>query len=237
MSGSSGSQSSATGMNVIQGYINELFGGGTTVSKRGQLQPSTFAQGGIFSPEMFSALPGLLQNQPLTATDTAILGPGGAQSMGWLNALGSQGILQQGANALPALLETDPKAAIAAANRGFSQDTLPAILERAPGFSSSDLQRETMRAGVDLQTNIAALKEANLGRVGQVVQGLPQFAQSYGQNLLDQASTNLGFGQIGRELTRDVSPAGDAFRVLSMMASLAGGGSSTSSGAQKSGGV
>jgi hypothetical protein len=224
-------------LSPITATLLQLFGGSPAV-KGGQYQPTTYGQGGAFNAGMFSALPGLLQNQPLTPTETGIIG--GAQAPAWANALGSQGILQQGADVLPALLNTNPTAAIAAANRGFSQDTLPAILERAPGFSSSDLQRETARAGVDLQTNIAALKEANLGRVGQVVQGLPAFAQAFGSNLLDQASQNLGFGQLGRQLVTDTSPAGDAFRVLTALQSLTGPSITSrgqSAGQSKQGGV
>jgi len=157
----------------------------------------------------------------MTGTEQAITG-GGLQQAGFLSGLQSQDLLRQGAAALPALLETEPTAAIAAARRGFSQETVPTILERAPGFSSSDLQRELSRAGVDLDTNIAALREANLGRVGQTVQGLPQFAQAFGSNLLDQAAQVLGFGQLGREFMQDVGPAGDAFRVLSALQSLTG---------------
>jgi len=203
--------------------IQSLFGSGISTAG-GQYSPQGFGgEGAAFNQGSFAALPGLLQNMPATGAEQAITG-GGAQGLGFLNALGSQGILQQGANALPALLETDPTASIAAARRGFSQETLPAILERAPGFSSSDLQRETARAGVDLETGIAALKEQNLGRVAQTVQGLPAFAQAFGSNLLDQMSNVLGFGQLGREFMRDVSPAGDAFRVLSMLQSLTGPG-------------
>jgi hypothetical protein len=214
------------------------------MAKRGQFVPTSYNQGGVFNQSQFNALPGLLQNQPLTGAEQNILGAqgggfgGGVQNLGFLNALGSQGLLQQGADALPALLNTSPDAAIAAANRGFSQDTLPAILERAPGFSSSDLQRETTRAGVDLQTKIAALKEASLGRVGQVVQGLPDFAHAYGSNLLDQATQTLGFGTLGRQLVTDTSPAGDAFRVLTMLQSLTGPGfGSSQTGQSKSTGV
>jgi hypothetical protein len=70
--------------------------------------------------------------------------------------------------------------------------------------------------------------------VGQVVQGLPQYLQGY----LDTASQNLGFGQIGRELVRDTSPAGDAFRVLSMIQSLTSPAiTSQSAGKSKSTGV
>ena len=229
-SGSSQKSESQPGtQSPVTALLQGLFGSNPAIN-RGQYQPTTYNQGGAFSQDMFSNLPGLLQNQPLTGSEQSILGAqgggfgGGFQNLGFLNALGSQGLLQQGADALPALLNTSPDAAIAAANRGFSQDTLPAILERAPGFSSSDLQRETTRAGVDLQTNIAALKEASLGRVGQVVQGIPDYAKAYGSNLLDQATQNLGFGTLGRQLITDTSPSGDAFRVLTMLQSLTGPG-------------
>lgn len=234
---SSGSQKQSSNpgtQSPVTATLQSLFGSPSTTSG-GQYQPQGFAgPGALFTPQSFAALPGLLQNIPLNATEQQAIG---LQGQGLQNAIGSQNLLQQGAAALPALLETNPTASIAAARRGFSQETLPAILERAPGFSSSDLQRELTRAGTDLETNIAALKEANLGRVGQVVQGLPQFAQAYGSNLLDQAAQTLGFGQIGRDLMRETSPAGDAFRVLAALQSLTGpalsnlqsGGSSQSS--------
>lgn len=215
---SSGQQQTRAGtVSPVTATLMSLFGSAPNVNK-GQYSPTTlFGPGALFTPESFSALPGLLQNIPLNASEQGALN---LQPQGLANALQSQNVLSQGVSALPALLETNPAASIEAAKRSFTQDTLPAILERAPGFSSSDLQREVTRAGVDLQTNIAALKEANLGRVGQVVQSLPQFAQAVGSNLLDQASQVLGFGQIGRDLTREVSPAGDAFRVLAAFQSL-----------------
>ena len=219
---SSGSQQSLPGTeSPVTATLQALFGG-QPVASGGQFQPTAFGgAGSAFTPESFAALPGLLQNFPMTGTEQAITG-GGLQQAGFLSGLQSQDLLRQGAAALPALLETEPTAAIAAARRGFSQETVPTILERAPGFSSSDLQRELSRAGVDLDTNIAALREANLGRVGQTVQGLPQFAQAFGSNLLDQAAQVLGFGQLGREFMQDVGPAGDAFRVLSALQSLTG---------------
>lgn len=282
---SSGRQVPGTFSPVLASLFS-LFGGPPGVGPSG-FTPSSFGgPGAAFQPGAFAALPGLLQNQPLTGIEQFILGSqpgqpiqvpsfdqaafqaavaqqqasrggdkagrpvagqlapvdpaqfftnqtigggensvfgGGLQGAGLVSALQAQGLLGQGAAALPALLETDPASAIAAARRGFTQETLPAILERAPGFSSSDLQRELSRAGVDLETNIAALREANLGRVGQVLQGLPGFAQAVGSNLLGQAAQVLGFGTLGRQFTTEAGPAGDAFRVLSALATLEGG--------------
>lgn len=235
-SSSKGTQDTQPGtLSPITATLLSLFGSNPIVTGQGQFQPTTFgAPGASFTPQSFSALPGLLQNMPPSPTEQAITG-GGVQQAGFLSGLQSQGLFQQGAAALPALLETDPKASIAAARRGFEQETVPSILERAPGFSSSDLQRELTRAGTDLETNISALREANLGRVGQVVQGIPAFAQAFGSNLLDQASQALGFGQVGRDFMREQSPSGDAFRVLSMLQALTGPALvSTSEGQQKS---
>lgn len=255
---SSGRQSSFPGtLSPVTATMLSLFGGQPEVFG-GQFRPTSFGaptvtQGPVigrdprgrlifgpststppaFTPQSFAALPGLLTNMPLTGTEEAITG-GGFQNLGLLAALQSQGLLQQGAEALPALLETDPTAAIAAARRGFTQETIPAVLERAPGFSSSDLQRELARAGVDLETNIAALREANLGRVGQTVQALPAFAQALGSNLLDRAAQVLGFGQLGREFVREVSPAGDAFRTLAALQSLQGSTTQFQTGRQSS---
>jgi len=220
----SGQQAATPGtLSPITATLMSLFG--TNVqTEGGQYQPTAyqqFGQSGAFTPQSFGALPGLLQNFPMTNTESSITG-GGVQNLGFLSGLQSQNLLQQGANTLPALLETNPAASIAAARRGFTEETIPAILERAPGFSSSDLQRELARSGTDLETNIAALKEQNLGRVGQVVEGLPAFAQAFGSNLLDQAANVLGFGQVGRDFMREQSPAGDAFRVLSALQSLTG---------------
>lgn len=215
-------QSQPGTLSPVTATLLSLFGGNTQVSG-GQFQPTTFGQGGIFSPQSFGALGGLLENMPANPTEQALTG-GGVQNAAFGGALQGQQLLQQGAGAIPALLETEPTAAIAAARRGFSQDTVPAILERAPGFSGSDLQRELTRAGVDLETGIGALREANLGRVAQTVQGLPAYAQALGSNLLDQAANALGFGQLGREFMREVSPAGDAFRVLSAFQALTGPG-------------
>lgn len=243
MGGFGGSQTRGTDvpgtLSPITATLISLFGG-QPIAKGGQFRPTAFAEGGLFSPESFAALGGLLQNQPLTGVEQSILGAegggfgGGLQAAGLGTALQSQRLLGLGAQALPALLETEPTASIAAARRGFTQETIPSILERAPGFSSSDLQRELTRGGVDLETNVAALREANLGRVGQVVEGLPGFAQAFGSNLLDQAAQVLGFGQLGRELVREVSPAGDAFRVLSALQSLFGGPALTGTGSTSS---
>lgn len=221
--GSSSSTSSTPGsLSPVTAMLQALFGSTPPKAGKSGYRPTSFGgEGALFNEETFNALPGLLQNFPMTGTEQAITG-GGAQAFGAQNAFGAQGLLQQGANALPALLETEPTAAIAAARRGFTQETVPSILERAPGFSSSDLQRELTRAGVDLETGIGAMREANLGRVAQTVQGLPAFAQAFGGQFLDQMAGVLGFGQLGREFMRDVSPAGDAFRVLTMLQSLTG---------------
>lgn len=199
-----------------------LFGSNPQVNG-GQFQPTSFAgQGAAFTPQSFSALPGLLQNQPLTGAESAILGPD-IQNLGLVSGLQSQLLFGQGAQALSGQL-SGPEAAISAARRDFSQNTLPTILERAPGFSSSDLQREVTRAGVDLETNIAALREQ--GQANAISQ-VPQFAQAFGTNLLDQASQVLGFGTLGREFIREQSQAGDAFRVLTALQSLTGPGLTT----------
>lgn len=206
-------------LSPITASIISLFGGNPTVSG-GQFVPTTFGQGGGFSPQSFGALPGLLQNLPLTGAEQTITSPQ-FQQLGLQNALQAQGLLQQGAAAIPDLLNADPTAAIAKARQQFSQETLPSILERAPGFSSSDLQRELGRAGTDLETNIAALREAGLGqRLQTAATAIPQFAQSLGTSLLDNASQVLGFGTLGRDLIRETSPAGDAFRVLTALQSL-----------------
>lgn len=270
-------------LSPITATLLSLFGGQPQVSG-GQFVPTAFG-GGAFDPSMFGALPGLLQNQPLSGVEQFILGAqptpgfqlpsgagavtgaaptplgtatasgstpkgggaapqvgqagvapgqpaglspeqlaaagggafgGGLQGLGLQAALQSQGLLQQGATALSGQLQ-GPEAAIALARRGFQEQTLPGILERAPGFSSSDLQRELTRGGVDLETNISALREAG---ISQAIQQTPGYAQALGTNLLDQASQVLGFGQLGREMIRDVSPAGDAFRVLTALQSI-----------------
>ena len=225
---SSTSRSGST--SPITATLYSLFGTSDPRINRGQYMPTSFGGSSVFNPAMFSSLSGLMQNQPLTGVESAVLGAqgggfgGGIQAMGLQNALSSQDILNQGAQAIPALLQTDPTAAIALARRQFSQETLPSILERTPGFSSSDLQRELTKAGTDLETNIAALKEQNLGRVGQVVSMLPGYAQAQGSNLLVQASQVLGFGTLGRQFVMDQSPAGDAFRVLTALQSLVGPG-------------
>ena len=215
-------------LSPVTATLQSLFGGSPTVTS-GQFVPTTFGQGGVFNPQSFSALSGLLQGQPLTGTEQGILGAqgggfgGGIQALGLQNALTAQGLLNQGAALIPQLLNADPTAAIAQARSQFSQETIPQILERAPGFSSSDLQRELARGGTELETNIAALREAGLGqRLQTALTGVPAFAQAVGTNLLDQASQILGFGQLGRELVRDASPAGDAFRVLTALQSLTG---------------
>jgi len=232
---SSGRQSSTPGtLSPITATLISLFGGAPTASS-GQFQPTAFAgPGAAFTPQSFAALPGLLANQPATATEQAFTSPG-FQALGGQQALLSQQILGQGAAALPGLLGGGSEAAVAQARRGFTQETLPSILERAPGFSSSDLQRELSRAGVDLETNIAAMREqGDLARAGLITGQLPQFAQAVGTNLLDQAANVLGFGTVGREFLREVSPAGDAFRVLSALQSLVGGLTNAQFGTQES---
>jgi hypothetical protein len=239
-SGSTQSSSSAPGtLSPVNNLLLNLFGQPTKVAG-GQFVasgPEAGTGGGVFG-NAFNNLAGLLTPRPATALETQIAG-GGGQEAGLAAAFGAQGLLGQGAAALPALLQTDPTASIAAARRSFTQDTLPAILEKAPGFSSSDLQRELLRSGTDLETNIAALKEANLGRVGQVVSGLPAFTQAYGGQLMDNLSNVLGFGQVGRQFLQDTSAAGDAFRTLSMIQSLFQPGALTSraQGSSKSTGV
>ena len=213
--GSSEQEQTPGTLSPVTASLLSLFGGQPTV-RAGQFQPTAFGgEGASFTPQSFGALPGLLQNLPLSGAESFLTSPG-FQGLGVQAGLQSQGLLQQGASALSGQLQ-GPEAAIAAARRGFQQEILPAILERAPGFSSSDLQRELTRGGVDLETNIAALREAGIsGAIGQV----PGFAQALGTNLLDQASQVLGFGQLGREMIREVSPAGDAFRVLAALQSL-----------------
>ena len=241
-SGGSTTRSGTT--SPISATLFNLFGGQPRVN-RGEYIPSSYGgPGALFTPQSFGALPGLLQNQPLTGVEQSILGAqnggfgGGVQGLAASNALMSQDILNQGAAAIPALLQTDPTAQIAQAKRQFQQETLPTILERSPGWSSSDLQRQLTQAGTDLGVNIAALKEQNLGRVGQVVSSLPSYAQAQGSNLLDQMSQVLGFGTLGRQFAMEQSPAGDAFRVLTALQSLTGpsmiGGGATSSQGSKS---
>lgn len=211
---SSDQQQNPGTLSPITATIMALFGG-NPVASGGQFVPTSFNQGGAFSTESFGALPGLLQNLPMTGTENFLTSPE-FQAFGAQQGLASQGLFQQGAAALSGQLQ-GPEAAIALARRGFEQETIPGILERAPGFSSSDLQRELTRGGVDLETNIAALREAGQA---QAIQQVPGFAQAFGSNLLDQASQVLGFGQLGREMIRDTSPAGDAFRVLTALQSI-----------------
>jgi hypothetical protein len=173
----------------------------------------------VFGPESFQALGGLLNNIPISGAEQALLGPGGAQDQALEGIAQSQALLQQGGESLAELL--DPQASVAAARREFEEGTLPAILERAPGFSSSDLQRELTRGGTDLETNVAALRQAGLG---QFLQTAPAFARALGTQGLDQAAQVLGFGELGRQFIRNVSPAGDAFRTLAALQSLTGPG-------------
>ena len=236
-SGGSSQTRSGSG-SPVTAILYSLFGGDPRVS-RGQYMPTSFGgPNAAFNTSSFGNITGLLQNQPLTSVEQGILGAqnggfgGGVQGMAVQNALQSQDLLNQGAAAIPALLQTDPTAQIAQAKRQFQQETLPTILERSPGWSSSDLQRQLTQAGTDLGVNIAALKEQNLGRVGQVVSSLPGYAQAQGSNLLDQMSQVLGFGTLGRQFAMEQSPAGDAFRVLTALQSLTGpsmiGGGATS---------
>jgi hypothetical protein len=210
--------------------LGQLGGRGGPASKTGAGGGVT-AGGGVQFPnpaDFFMQSPGNFGAQP------------GAQDLALADMFQSRGVLQQGVNALPALLNTEPDAAIALARREFTEQTLPALLERAPGFSSSDLQREMMRSGTDLDTQIAALREAGLNRAAQVTSFLPQFAEAVGTNTLSRAGDILGFGQLGREFNLGISPAGDAFRVLEQLQSLMGPALvSTSSGSQssKGGGV
>ncbi len=204
----------------------------------GQIQTvpyQTFGQGGAFTPQSFSALPGLLANMPATATEKALTSPQ-FQELGLSNALASQGLLGAAGTALQDLLK-GPEAEIALARRQFSQETLPAILERTPGFSSSDLQREVTRAGADLEAQIAAMRESSKA---QSISLAPQIAQAVGTNLLETASQQLGYGQLARDFLREQSPAGDAFRVLTALQSLttpAITGYGTSSGKSKNLGI
>jgi hypothetical protein len=195
----------------------ELFGQ-PVESYGGQLQATPYNQfgagGGAFSPSSFAALPGLLQNLPLNATEQALTG-GGIQSLGFLQGLQGQGLLEQAGAALGGMF--DPQAQIALARRGFEQETLPTILERAPGFSSSDLQRELTKGGVDLETQIAALTQQSGLQAAALA---PQLAAAIGTNLFDQASAALGYGQLGRDFIREQSPSGDAFRTLAALQSL-----------------
>ncbi len=170
---------------------------------------------------------GLLQGQSpdpeafITRTPTTQQAFGqrpGFQELALADLMTTQGLFQQGDEALEAAL-SDPTAAIALARRGFTQETVPDILERAPGFSSSDLQRELTRAGVDLDTNVAALREQYRQ---DALAGLPGYAEARRQNLLSGAADILGLGQAGREFLRDTSEAGDAFRVLEMFQILTG---------------
>ncbi len=278
-SSSSGSSTQAVGtLSPAQATLFSLFGGTGVNSRAGAYVPTEFnTAGSTFQPWMFSAMPGLLANQPLSRTEQFILGagPSGARTVfdtaGYQNAMGdwtrASGEKKSGLNdrplpapnpgdftrvvtegdstfgsapgfqelALGSLMATEglfgrgdeayrdalagPEAAIAMARRGFTEETMPAILERAPGFSSSDLQRELTRGGTDLDTEIAAMREQfRLDALG----GLPAYTEARRSNLLSGASDILGMGSAGREFIRDVSPAGDAFRTLEMLQSLTG---------------
>lgn len=231
---SSGWQSSKPGtQSPVTAVLQQLFGGNVKAAG-GQFMPTSFNEGGVFSPQSFAALPGLLQNMPASGAESAVLG-GGFQNAMLGSLLGSQGLLESGASQIPSLLSTDPTAQIAQARYDFSNSTLPAILERAPGFSSSDLQREATRAGTELGLGIAALREGERERVGNLLSAIPGYAQALGSNLGQGGADLLAFGQGGREFARDIGPAGDAFRVLEMLQSLTGPGTTNVSlGSQRS---
>lgn len=214
---SSSQQSFPGTQSPVTATIQALFGG-QPIASGGQFIPTGFGgEGSAFTPQSFAALPGLMQNIPATGAESFLTSPE-FQGLATQQGLMSQGLLNQGAGVLSEQL-AGPQAAIALARRGFSEETLPAILERAPGFSSSDLQRELTQAGTDLETQIAALREAGQSKA---LSQVPGFAQAVGTNLLDQASQVLGFGQLGREFMREVGPAGDAFRVLTALQTLTG---------------
>lgn len=221
----SSESSSAPGtLSPVTATLFSLFGGQPGISK-GQYVPTSFGQGGYFAPGMFGALPGLLANMPPTGVENTLTASPQFQQQGYENILNSQALLNLGGAALMRELGQGTDAAVTQARRGFEQQTIPTILERAPGFSSSDLQRELTRAGADLETNVAAMREQSaLARSNLITQSLPQFAQTLGTNLVDQASQLLGYGTLSREFMRDTSPAGDAFRVLTALQSLTGPG-------------
>jgi len=225
--GSGGSQSQQQNpgtLSPVTATLMDLFGG-TQIGNGGQYIPRDFGgPNATFTTGDFGNIAGLLQNQPLSGTEGAILGVGqngtfgensGVTGLALNGALQGQDLLQRTAGAIT----TDPAAAIAQARRGFTEETIPGILERAPGFSSSDLQRELVRGGTDLETNIGALRDAHQLALAQTVPGL---SSALGSNLLNAASEQLGFGQLGRQFISDVSPAGDAFRVLTALQSLTG---------------
>jgi len=288
--GSSEQQQAPGTLSPITASLLSLFGGGVGV-KGGQFVPTEFGgQGGVFHPEMFAALPGLLQNQPLTNVESFLLGTGpptggggqtpqfdragyeaalsaygrpvgvvhpaggkgggpqgtgpepdpsqfisygegdpnatvfgargGFQDLALASALQGQSLLGRTAESLT----LEPTAAIAQARRSFEQEAIPSILERAPGFSSSDVQRELFRAGADVETQVGALRDAHQLALAQTV---PQFAEALGTNLLTRATDILGFGSLGREFVRETGPAGDAFRTLTALQSLTGPGFTT----------
>ena len=244
-SGSTQSQSQAPGtLSPVTASLLNLFGAPTTVTK-GQFVPSANVgtSGGVFSPQSFNALGGLMQNQPLSGAEQTIFGVN--PSVGtYGSAPGFQDIATQGALQGNQYLQSlgqelagnvSGQAAEALARRQFQQQTIPTILERAPGFSSSDLQRNLFTAGTDLETQIAAQHQAGLMQMAQVA---PTFADALSTGLLNNASQIAGFGQLGRQMVTDVSPAGDAFRVLTALQSLTGPGLTTSGqGSSKSTGV
>ena len=129
--------------------------------------------------------------------------------------LQARGVLGDAAGRIPELLDTSPDAAIALAQRSFSEDILPQIRETSSGFSDSDFLRESVRAGTDLLTNIEALREGARDSVrGFVGGGLNDFVQTL-SGLTAQGGAGLaGLLNLGRETVRGTSQAGDALRVL-----------------------
>ena len=178
---SKGSQTQQPGtLSPVTATILDLFGSSPRVWG-GQFQPQGYdSNAGVFGAQSFAALPGLLQNQPLTGVESFLLGAqpsgaiqvprfdqagyeaavrragvgtggfgkspssavgivdpqdfftyetvaqpesafgGGIQGQALLDALQAHELIGQGAEAIPALLETDPTAAIAAARRGLT---------------------------------------------------------------------------------------------------------------------
>lgn len=224
-SGGSQSQQQQPGtLSPVTASLIDLFGGNTKIN-RGQYVPSTTlgGAGGIFSPQTFSALGGLMQNMPATGAEQSVFGQGGFQDIAAQSALQGQNYLQALGQQLASDVSGD--AAVKLARQQFSQQTLPAILERAPGFSSSDLQRELTRAGTDLETQIQAQHQQGLMQMAQIA---PSYVEALGSNLLNQGANIAAFGQTGRDFLREVSPAGDAFRVLTALQGLTGPGLTTS---------
>lgn len=305
--GSSSQQQTPGTLSPITAMLFDIFGGRPSV-QGGQFVPGSFGgPGSMFGPEAFAAIPGLLQNQPLSGVESFILGAGPAPNIrtpifdeaGYQAAVAAQAaagrkkkkgffgkvfggggdIMDQAFGMVPGMggggggaggfidpaqfttyqdipggsifganagfqdlalqgalqgqellsrtagaLDIEPTGAINQARRSFEQETMPEILERAPGFSSSDVQRELFRAGADVETQVAALRDQHQLALAQTI---PQFSQALGTNLLSRASDILGFGSLGREFVRETGPAGDAFRTLTALQSLTGPGFTT----------